>query len=176
MHKWISGVKTVISAWKKMAGSCDGSKSKMWGDVLSFAVVKTGVNVRGWRELGPWGTERETSETQCVAKPDRASSRATKECCVSWESRYSYSMWMGSPGKRWALLKAPLGFPGGSDGKESACNAGDLGSISGLRRSSGEGKGYSLQYSGLENSIDCIVHGGPKELDMTERLSLYFIR
>ena len=68
------------------------------------------------------------------------------------------------------------GFPGGSAGKESTCNAGDLGSILGLGRSSGEGKGYSLQYSGLENSIDCIVHGGPKELDMTERLSLYFIR
>ena len=47
-----------------------------------------------------------------------------------------------------------LGFPGGSDGKESACNAGDLGSISGLGRSPGEAKGYLLQYSGLENSRD----------------------
>ena len=45
-----------------------------------------------------------------------------------------------------------------SAGKESACNAGDLGSIPGLRRSPGGGKGYPLQYSGLENSIDCIVH------------------
>ena len=44
------------------------------------------------------------------------------------------------------------GFPGGSAGKESACNAGDLGSIPGLRRSPGEGKGYPLQCSGLENS------------------------
>ena len=51
-----------------------------------------------------------------------------------------------------------LGFPGGSAGKESACNAGDLGSIPGLGRSPGEGKGYPLQYSGLENSMDCIVH------------------
>ena len=41
---------------------------------------------------------------------------------------------------------------------ESACNVGDLGSIPGLGRSPGEGKGYALQYSGLENSIDCIVH------------------
>ena len=48
-------------------------------------------------------------------------------------------------------------FPGGSAGKESACNVGDLGSISGFGRSPGEGKGYSLQYSGLENSRDCIV-------------------
>ena len=47
----------------------------------------------------------------------------------------------------------------GSAGKQSACNAGDLGSIPGLGRSPGEGKGYPLQYSGLENSMDCIGHG-----------------
>ena len=52
-----------------------------------------------------------------------------------------------------------LGFPFGSAGKESACNVGDLGSILGLGRSLGEGKGYPLLYSGLENSMDCIVHG-----------------
>ena len=46
------------------------------------------------------------------------------------------------------------GFPHGSAGKESACNAGDLGSIPGLGRSPGEGKVYQLQYSGLENSMD----------------------
>ena len=51
------------------------------------------------------------------------------------------------------------GFPGGSAGKESACNVGDLGSIPGLERSPGEGKGYPLQYFGLENSMDYIVHG-----------------
>ena len=55
-----------------------------------------------------------------------------------------------------------LGFPGGSAGKESACNAGDLGLIPGLGISPGEGKGYPLQYSGLENSMDCIVHGVAK--------------
>ena len=53
-------------------------------------------------------------------------------------------------------------FPCGSAGKESACNVGDLVSIPGLGRSPGEGKGYPLQYSGLENSMDCIVHGGAK--------------
>ena len=47
-------------------------------------------------------------------------------------------------------------------GKESACHVGDLGSIPGLGRSPGEGKGYPLQYSGLENSRDCIVHGVTK--------------
>ena len=54
------------------------------------------------------------------------------------------------------------GFPGGSAGKESTCNAGDLDLIPGLGRSPGEGKGYPLQYSGLENYTDCIVHGVAK--------------
>ena len=54
------------------------------------------------------------------------------------------------------LLK---GFPCGSVGKESACNEGGLGSIPGLERSPGEGKGYPLPCSGLENPMDCIVHG-----------------
>ena len=52
-----------------------------------------------------------------------------------------------------------LGFPCDSAGKESTCNAGDLGWIPGLGRSPGEGKGYPLQYSGLENSMDCIDYG-----------------
>ena len=51
-----------------------------------------------------------------------------------------------------------LGFPSGSDGKESAYNAGDLGSIPGLGRSPGEGNGYPLQYSGLESSMDSPWH------------------
>ena len=52
-----------------------------------------------------------------------------------------------------------MGFPCGLAGKESTCNAGDLGSVLGLGRSPGEGKGYPLQYSGLENSMEYIVHG-----------------
>ena len=55
-----------------------------------------------------------------------------------------------------------MGFCCGSAGKESACNEGDLGSIPGLGRSPGEGNGYPLQYSGLENSMFCIVHGVAK--------------
>ena len=50
------------------------------------------------------------------------------------------------------------GFPGGSVGKESVCNARYLGSIPGLGRSPGEGNSYLSQYSGLENTMDCIVH------------------
>ena len=52
------------------------------------------------------------------------------------------------------LVQAFSKYLGGSDGKESACNAGDPGSIPGLGRSSGEGNGYPLQYYGLENSMD----------------------
>ena len=64
-------------------------------------------------------------------------------------------------------------FPHRSVGKESICNAGDPCSIAGSGRSSGEGKGYPLQYSGLENSLDCMYSPwGSKELDMTEQLSL----
>ena len=58
------------------------------------------------------------------------------------------------------MLPTPvfLSFPCGSAGKESICNVGDLGLKPGLGRSPGEGKGYPLQYSGLEKSMDCIVH------------------
>ena len=52
-----------------------------------------------------------------------------------------------------------LSFPDSSVGKESACKAGDPSSIPGLERSTGEEIGYQLQYSSLENSMDCIVHG-----------------
>ena len=70
------------------------------------------------------------------------------------------------------MLPTPafLGFPCGSDGKESACNSGDLGLIPGLGRFPGEKKGYPLQYSGLENSMDS--PRARKKLDKTERLSL----
>ena len=67
----------------------------------------------------------------------------------------------------WEVQRASLG----SAGKESTCNAGDLDLIPELGRSPGEGKGYPLQYSGLENSLDYIVHSR-KKLDTTERPSL----
>ena len=65
-----------------------------------------------------------------------------------------------------------IGFPVGSDGKESACNAGDMGLIPGSGRSPGEGNGNPLQYSCLENPMDrgawqATVRGVTKELDMT---------
>ena len=57
------------------------------------------------------------------------------------------------------LVLSVAGFLGGSDGKESACYAGDLGLTSGLGRSPGEGHGNPLQYCGLENSTEATVHG-----------------
>ena len=66
-----------------------------------------------------------------------------------------------------------LDFTSGSAGKESTCNAGDLGSIPEFGRSPGGGKGYPPQYSGLENSMDCIVHGVAKSWAQLRDLSLY---
>ena len=69
--------------------------------------------------------------------------------------------WAGNISWRRDRLPTPgfLGFPYGSAGKESACKAEDHGLIPGLGRSPRKGKGYPLQYSGLENSMDCIVRG-----------------
>ena len=72
---------------------------------------------------------------------------------------------IGREKKKNTELSRPMlkfGFPCGSAGRESACNAGDLDLFPGLGRSPGEGKGYSFQCSGLENSMDCIVHGVTK--------------
>ena len=71
------------------------------------------------------------------------------------------------------IYRQPLGFPGGSDGKEFCCTAGDLGSILGLGRSPGGGRGNPLQYSCLENpheqrSLVGYSPWGRKELDMPE--------
>ena len=71
------------------------------------------------------------------------------------------------------LSRFVMGFPGGSDGKESTYNAGDLGLIPGLGRSPGDGRGYPLQYSCLENpygqkSLAGYSPRGHKESDMTE--------
>ena len=65
-------------------------------------------------------------------------------------------------------------FPRSSAGKESACNGGDLGSMPGLGRSPGERKGYPLQYSGLGNSMDCIVHGVTKSQTQLSDFHFHF--
>ena len=80
---------------------------------------------------------------------------------------FSKSKGNGDANTNYSFLAAIKGglrtcFRFASGGKGSTCNAGDLGSIPGFGRSPGEGNGYPLQYSGLENSMDCIVHGVAK--------------
>ena len=67
-----------------------------------------------------------------------------------------------------------VSFPCGSVGKEYPCSTGDLGSILGLRRSPGGGKGYPLQHSSLENSMDFIVHGVAKSRTQMSYFHFYF--
>ena len=92
--------------------------------------------------------------------------------CLQYR-RPQFNSWVGKIQLRRNRLPTPvfLVFPGGPAGKESACNAGDLGLIPGLGRSPGEGKGYPFQFwpgefHGLYSPWDC------KELDMTQQLSL----
>ena len=68
-----------------------------------------------------------------------------------------------------------LGSPGGLAGKESTCIGGDVGSIPGLGRSPEEGKGHLLQYSGLENSMDCIVHGVTKSQTQLSNFHFHYL-
>ena len=113
--------------------------------------------------------------------------RKSKWLCMSWFMtgfgwtfliaqlvRPLFDSWVGKIRWKGDRLPTPvfLGFPCGSAGKDSTCNTGDLGSIPGLGRSPAEGKSYPLQYSGLENSMDCLVLGVYKVSDMTERFSL----
>ena len=79
-----------------------------------------------------------------------------------WRSLVGYSSWGRKESDTTEQLHSLMDFPDSSAGKESACNARDLGSIPGLRRSPAEGKRYPLQYSSLENSRDCTVHGVAK--------------
>ena len=84
---------------------------------------------------------------------------AGDSCLISWVGKIHW---------RRDRLPTPvfLSFPYGLAGKKSTCNVGHLGSIPGLGSSPGKGKGYPLQYPGLENSMDCRVCGGHKELDI----------
>ena len=89
-----------------------------------------------------------------------------------------FDSWVGKIPWRKDRLPTPvfLGFPCGSAGKKkSTCNLGDLGSIPGLGRSPEEGKGYTLQYSGLENSMNSIVHGVAKSRTRLSDFHIHFL-
>ena len=100
------------------------------------------------------------SKVALVIKESACQSRGHKRC--------RFHPWVGKiPWRRkWQPTPVFLGFPCGSAGKESTCNAGDLGLSPGLGRSPEEGKGYPFQCSGLENSLDYSMDG--KESDMME--------
>ena len=89
--------------------------------------------------------------------------KSTNNKCQRGCEERGFNSWVGKICWRRDRLPTPafLGFSCGSAGQESTHNAGELGSIPGLGRSNGEGKGYPLQYFGLENSMNCIVHGVP---------------
>ena len=91
--------------------------------------------------------------------------------------RPRFDSWVGKIPWRRDSLPTPvfLGFPCGSAGKESACNAGNLGLIPELGTSPGEGRGYPLQYSGLENSIDCVTQGVTKSQTQLSDFHFHFI-
>ena len=112
----------------------------------------------------------------------------------SWSSQKAVSWGLGagccpvcSRWSQWALVLAGphicvpvcllLGFPGGSAGKEFASSVGDLGLIPGFVWSPGEGNNYKLQYSGLENSMDCIytVHGVAKSRTWLSSFPFHFV-
>ena len=91
--------------------------------------------------------------------------------------RPQFNSWVGKICWRRDRLPTPvlLSFPCGSAGKEPACNVGDLGLIPGLERSPGEGKGYPLQYPGLENSMDSVVREVAKSQTQLSNLHIQFI-
>ena len=91
-----------------------------------------------------------------------------------WETWVRFLRWADPLEKGWLPTPVLLGFPCGLAGKESACNAEDLGLIPGLGRAPGEGNGYLLQYSGLENSMDSIVHGVAKSRTQLSEFHFHF--
>ena len=96
-----------------------------------------------------------------LGKPKRFfGSSAGKRICLQCRRPW-FDSWVGKIHWKRDRLPTPvfLGFPSGSAYKESTCNAGDLDLIPGLGRSPGERNTYPLQYSALENSMDCTVHG-----------------
>ena len=122
----------------------------------------------------PWACkELDTTERPLLTHFTRASliTQLVKNPPAIQETLIQFLGWEDHWRRDKLLTPVFLGFPCGSAGEESTSNAGDLGSIPRLGRSPGEGKGYPLQYSGLENSMDCMYSSwGHKELDTTEQL------
>ena len=112
-----------------------------------------------WSLEGPWNHPGLLGVSFSLLIEDSLRDQLVKNLPAMQETLIQFLGWKDLPEKRQAAHTSILGLPCVSAGKESACNAGDLGSIPGLGRSPGERNGYPLQYSCLENSMDCIVHG-----------------
>ena len=106
--------------------------------------------------------QRELKWYHCPSKRASLVFQLVKNPPVIQETPVQFLGWEDSLRRDRLPTSVLLGFPCGSAGKESTCNAGDLGLIPGLGKYPGEGNGYPLQYSCLENSRDCIVHGVTK--------------
>ena len=113
-----------------------------------------------------WKTQVHSLGQEDPLEKGMATHSSTLAWRISWteEPRRLQSMGMQRVGYNGAnnISYFNKGFPGGSAGKESICNAGNLGLIPGLGGSPGEGNSYPVQYSGIENSMDCIIHGATK--------------
>ena len=134
-------------------------------DAKNWLIWKDSDTGKDWRQ------EKEMTEDEVVGwhhqldgheseqAPGVGYGQGSLACCSPWgHKELDMTERLNWTELNWKLL----GFLCGSAVKESACNAGDLGSIPGLGRSPGEGKGCPPQYSGLENSVNCIVHGVAK--------------
>ena len=144
-----------------------------------------------WDPPASWGScpahqrpSRALPGNRCTILPPDGSGVGDKAKCSSWYITLSWLLVLTflnlalAPTRRHILYLSLLieGFPGGLDGKEAACSAGDLGLILGLGRSLGERHGYPLWYSCLKYSMDKGAWWAPwgsKELDMTEQLTLF---
>ena len=167
-----------------LCGACDRIAPLVWAvDKVSLRRGYLGWVWESWWKLSKWRkgiSDKGIQEHSRQRNQQRFWSNKTKSIwgTVTGITRFFPDISVGKesacnagdpgsiPGFRkicWRRDRLPtpvfLGFPCGSADKESACKAGDLSLIPGLGRSPGEGKGYPLQYSGLENSMDSIVHG-----------------
>ena len=141
------------------------------------------VNIQGWFPLGLTGLNSLQSKELSSLLQHHSSKASILQCWAFFMVQLSHLyMTTGKTialtiqtfvSKVMSLLFNTLSrFSGLSAGNESTCNTGDSGSIPGSGRSAGEGDGYPLQYSGLENSMDCLCACSRKESDTTEQLSL----
>ena len=158
---------------------------RWWGLCLvSWNAVLGALNHLHWG-CGTWSPDhRERPRTSPLLSKSWSPSHPKPRCVSTldvWVHQHSDDSrpHLSSHPHFWASLYTLRGFPGGSDGKESASNVGDWGSIPGSGGCPGKGNGYPLHYSCLENCMDqrsLVGHISPwdcKELDTTERLWLY---